>query len=132
MPRNTGINCMRHCPVFLGMIPGLFLGVQDPAGGTRTLRAIAGVVLMGVGGITLLAPKLRLQSPLAFASGITLGLFRREAVGWPRGKSTLFSSFCLQRDCAERPLQRKHHCFSSFRPRLAGNSSDGQRRVQLA
>src|ERR1700730_8742465 len=63
-------------PVILGMIPGLFLGVRvllalDPS----VAKIIAGLVIMGVGGVTLLAPKLQLQSRLVLPTGITFGFF---------------------------------------------------------
>src|SRR5580698_492006 len=59
----TGRCLMQLMPVFLGMIPGLFLGVQLLlAVDANVAKSIAGVVLMGVGAVTLLAPKLRLQS----------------------------------------------------------------------
>jgi uncharacterized membrane protein YfcA len=38
-------------------------------------KIIAGVVIMGVGGVTLLAPKLQLQSRLVLPTGITFGFF---------------------------------------------------------
>src|SRR5712672_3896803 len=61
-------------PVFLGMIPGLFLGVRVLlALDANVAKIIAGLVLMGVGGITLLAPKLQLQSRLVLPTGGILG-----------------------------------------------------------
>ena len=72
----TGQCLMQLMPVFLGMTPGLFLGVRVLlAVDANTARTIAGLVLMGVGGITLLAPKLRLQSRLLLPTGITFGFF---------------------------------------------------------
>jgi uncharacterized protein len=73
---NTGRCLMQLMPVFLGMIPGLFLGVQvllvlD----ANVAKMIAGLVLMGAGGVTLLAPKLQLQSRLILPTGITFGFF---------------------------------------------------------
>ena len=63
-------------PVFLGMIPGLFLGVRLLlALNANVAKIIAGLVLMGVGGVTLLAPKLQLQSRLVLPAGITFGFF---------------------------------------------------------
>src|SRR5262245_35516630 len=63
-------------PVILGMIPGLFLGVRVLlAVDANVAKIIAGLVLMGVGGITLLAPKLQLQSRLVLPTGITFGFF---------------------------------------------------------
>src|ERR1700704_5653622 len=72
----TGRCLMQLMPVFLGMIPGLFLGVQLLlALDANVAKIIAGLVLMGVGGVTLLAPKLQLQSRLVFPTGITFGFF---------------------------------------------------------
>jgi uncharacterized protein len=57
----TGRCLMQLMPVILGMIPGLFLGVRVLlALDANVARIIAGVVLMSVGGVTLLAPKLQL------------------------------------------------------------------------
>ena len=62
--------------VILGMIPGLFLGVQVLlALDANAAKIIAGLVVMGVGGITLLAPNLQLQSRLVLPIGITFGFF---------------------------------------------------------
>jgi uncharacterized membrane protein YfcA len=72
----TGRCLMQLMPVSLGMIPGLFLGVQFLlAVDANVARMIAGLVLMGLGGITLLAPKLQLQSRLVLPAGITFGFF---------------------------------------------------------
>jgi uncharacterized membrane protein YfcA len=72
----TGQCLMQLIPVFLGMIPGLFLGVRVLlAVDANAARIIAGVVLMGVGGITLLAPKLQLRSRLLLPAGIAFGFF---------------------------------------------------------
>src|SRR5712671_2334129 len=63
-------------PVFLGMIPGLFLGVRLLlALNANVAMIIAGLVLMGVGGVTLLAPKLQLQPRLFLPAGVTFGFF---------------------------------------------------------
>jgi len=72
----TGRCLLQLMPVILGMIPGLFLGVRV----LLTLNAsvaeiIAGLVVMGVGGVTLLGPKLQLQFRLVLPAGITLGFF---------------------------------------------------------
>jgi uncharacterized membrane protein YfcA len=67
---------MELTPVFLGMIPGLFLGVQILlALDANVAMIIAGLVLMGVGGVTLLAPKLQLQPRLFLPAGVTFGFF---------------------------------------------------------
>src|SRR5690349_2329375 len=72
----TGRCLMQLTPVFVGMIPGLFLGVRVLlAVDANVARIIAGLVLMGVGGITLLAPKLQLQSRLVLPTGIIFGFF---------------------------------------------------------
>ena len=70
----TGRCLMQLMPVILGMIPGLFLGVRILlALDANVAKIIAGLVLMGVGGITLLAPKLQLQSRLVLPAGVTFG-----------------------------------------------------------
>jgi uncharacterized membrane protein YfcA len=62
---------MQLVPVFLGMIPGLFLGVRVLlALDADVAEIIAGLVLMGVAGVTLLAPKLQLQSRLVLPAGV--------------------------------------------------------------
>src|SRR5215468_4520156 len=72
----TGRCLMQLRPVILGMIPGLFLGVGVLlALDVNVAKIIAGLVIMGVGGVTLLAPKLQLQSRLVLPTGITLGFF---------------------------------------------------------
>ena len=72
----TGRCLMQLMPVILGMIPGLFLGVRALlALDANVAKIIAGLVLMGVGGVTLLAPKLQLQSRLVLPTGITFGFF---------------------------------------------------------
>src|SRR5579863_3650800 len=72
----TGQCLMQLMPVMLGMIPGLFLGVRILlALDADVARIIAGLVLMGVGGVTLLAPRLHIPSRLIFPAGITFGFF---------------------------------------------------------
>ena len=72
----TGRCLMQLVPVILGMIPGLFLGVRVLLGlEPKVAEIIAGLVVMGVGIITLLAPKLQLQSRLVLPAGITFGFF---------------------------------------------------------
>ena len=72
----TGRCLMQLMPVILGMIPGLFLGVRVLlALDANPAEIIAGLVVMGVGGVTLLAPKLQLQSRLVLSTGITFGFF---------------------------------------------------------
>ena len=72
----TGRCLMQLMPVVLGMIPGLFLGVRVLLALDATVaKMIAGLVLMGVAGVTLLAPKLQFQSRLVLPTGITFGFF---------------------------------------------------------
>jgi len=72
----TGRCLTQLMPVILGMIPGLFLGVRVLlALDANVAKIIAGLVIMGVGGVTLLAPKLQLQSRLVLPTGITFGFF---------------------------------------------------------
>jgi uncharacterized membrane protein YfcA len=72
----TGQCLMQLMPVFLGMIPGLFLGVRVLlALDASVAKMIAGLVLIGVGGLTLLAPKPELQSRLVLPAGIMFGFF---------------------------------------------------------
>ena len=86
----TGRCLVQLMPVLLGMIPGLVLGVRLLlALDANVARMIAGLVLIGVGGVTLLAPKLRLPSRLVLPTGIAFGFFggilgvlvRTEALG---------------------------------------------------
>ena len=70
----TGRCLMQLTPVLLGMIPGLFLGVRVLlALDANVARMIAGLVLMGIGGVTLFAPKLQLQPGLVLPAGIAFG-----------------------------------------------------------
>jgi uncharacterized protein len=72
----TGRCLMQLMPVILGTVPGLFLGVRVLlALDADVAKIIAGLVLMGVGGVTLLAPKLQLRSRLVLPTGITFGFF---------------------------------------------------------
>jgi uncharacterized membrane protein YfcA len=72
----TGRCLMQLMPVILGTIPGLFLGVRVLlVVDTSVAKIIAGLVLMGIGGVTLLAPKLQLQSRFVLPTGITFGFF---------------------------------------------------------
>lgn len=64
-------------PVFLGMIPGLFLEVRLLllALDANVARIVAGLVLFGVAAVMLLGPKLQLQSRWILPAGITFGFF---------------------------------------------------------
>jgi DNA-binding transcriptional LysR family regulator len=82
----TGRCLMQLMPVILGMIPGLYLGVRVLLALDATVaKIIAGLVLMGVRGVTLLAPKLQLQSRLVLPTGITFGLVRPFELSLPAG-----------------------------------------------
>lgn len=72
----TGRCLIQLVPVILGMIPGLLLGVRVLlALDASVAKMIAGVVLMGVAGVTLLAPKLQFQSRLVLPASLTFGFF---------------------------------------------------------
>jgi len=113
----TGRCLMQLRPVILGMIPGLFFGVRVLlALDANTAKIIAALVLMGISGVTLLAPKVQLQSRSVLLSGVIFGFFGGIREALRRCRDRLFSYFCLQRDCAERRSQRRHRCISSFPP----------------
>jgi hypothetical protein len=72
----TGRCLMQLMPVILGMVPGLFVGVRVLlALDADVAKIIAGLVLMGVAGVTLLAPTLQVQARLVLPAGITVGFF---------------------------------------------------------
>lgn len=72
----TGRCLMQLLPVILGMIPGLFLGVRFLLEvDANVAKTIAGLVLMGVGAVMLLAPELQVQSRLVLPAGIIFGFF---------------------------------------------------------
>ena len=72
----TGRCLVQLMPVIVGLIPGLFLGVRALlALDANVAQIIAGLVLMGVGGVTLLAPKFQLQSGQVLPAGIAFGFF---------------------------------------------------------
>src|SRR5258708_38473051 len=72
----TGRCLVQLMPVILGTIPGVFLGVRVLlALDADVARTIAGLVLMGVGGVTLFAPKLQIRSRLVLPTGIAVGFF---------------------------------------------------------
>src|SRR4051794_19472021 len=61
-------------PVLLGMIPGLFLGVRILLALEASMAEMtAGLVLIGVGGLTLLAPQVQLHPRLVAPAGIIAG-----------------------------------------------------------
>jgi uncharacterized membrane protein YfcA len=72
----TGRCLMQLMPVILGMVPGLFLGVWVLlALDANVAKMATGLVLMGIAGVTLLAPKLQFQSCLVLPAGIAFGFF---------------------------------------------------------
>jgi uncharacterized protein len=72
----TGRCLLQLMPVILGVIPGLFLGVRLLlALDASVAKVIAGLVLIGVACVTLLAPKLTLQPRLILPAGIAFGFF---------------------------------------------------------
>jgi uncharacterized protein len=72
----TGRCLMQLMPVILGMIPGVFLGVRVLLTlDASVAKIVAGLALMGVGALTLLAPKLELAPRLVLPAGITSGFF---------------------------------------------------------
>src|SRR3981081_1993555 len=92
----TGRCLMQLMAVILGMIPGLFLGVRVLlALDANVAKIIAGLVLMGVGAVTLLAPKLQLQSRLVLATGITFGFLGGILGGIAAMPGTLGFTFLL-------------------------------------
>lgn len=72
----TGRCLVQLMPALLGMIPGLFVGVRVLlAFDVNVAKIIAGLVLVAVGGVTLFAPKLHIQSRLVLPAGIMFGFF---------------------------------------------------------
>jgi uncharacterized membrane protein YfcA len=119
---------MQLMPVILGMIPGLVLGVRVLlVVDANDAKIIAGLVLMGVGAVTLLAPKLQLQSRFVLPTGITFGFFGGILGGIAAMAGPLVFIFLLAKGLSGGSIAVSHR----FR-RLAGNSSDGQPPVQLA
>jgi uncharacterized protein len=137
----TGRCLMQLMPVILGMIPGLFLGVRVLlALDANVAEIIAGLVLMGVGGVALLAPKLQLQSRLVLPTGITFGFFGGILGGIAAMPGPLVFIFLLAKGLhisackgtARKGIHKGSIAVSRRFRRLAGNSSDGQQSVQLA
>jgi len=123
----TGRCLMQLMPVFLGMIPRLFLGVSTPVGARcERCKDYRRPCAYGC--------RRHHAARAEAAASVSLGVYQ-PAGFWEasqRCRDRLFLSFCLQRDCAERRSQRKHRCISSFPAGSLRNSSDGQPPVQLA
>src|SRR5260370_12280015 len=101
----TGRCLMQLMPVILGMIPGLFLGVRVLlALDASVAEIIAGLVIMGVGGVTLLAPKLQLQSRLVLPTGITFGFFGGILGGIPARPAPRTFLFLLSHGLRRKPV----------------------------
>jgi uncharacterized membrane protein YfcA len=130
----TGRCLMQLMPVILGMIPGLVLGVRVLlVVDANDAKIIAGLVLMGVGAVTLLAPKLQLQSRFVLPTGITFGFFGGILGGiaaMDGGTACLHISAC--KGTERKGVHKGSIAVSRRFRRLAGNSSDGQPPVQLA
>ena len=72
----TGRCLMQLLPVLVGMIPGLFLGVRILlALDANVAKVSAGLVLILVGGVTLLAPKIQIPSRWVLSAGVAFGFF---------------------------------------------------------
>ena len=113
----TGRCLMQLMPVFLGMVPGLVIGVRVLlALDASFARTIAGLVLIGIAGLTLLAPKPKLQPRSVLPAGIVFGFFGGILAASQPWRGRLFSYFCWQKGCADRLSQRKHRFISSFPP----------------
>ena len=121
----TGRSLMQLMPVILGMIPGLFLGVWVLLRIDANLaEIIAGLVVMGVGSVTLLAPKLQLQS-LGFASGYHIRIFRRGSGGHRSDGGTTRFHISACKGAARKSVHKGSIAVSRRFRRLTGNSSDG-------
>jgi uncharacterized protein len=128
----TGQCLMQLMPVILGMIPGLFLGVRVLlALDANVAEIIAGLVVMGVGGVTLLAPKLQLQSRLVLPTGI-IRIFRRDSGSHRSDAGTARFHISACKGTARKGFHKGSLAVSRRFSRLAGNSSDRQPPVQLA
>ena len=128
----TGRCLTQLMPVLLGMIPGLFLGVRVLlALDANVAKIIAGLVLMGVGAVTLLAPKLQLQCRLVLSIGITFGFFGGILGGIAAMPGPLVFIYLLAKGLRGKAHKGSITVSRRFR-RLAGNPSDGQPPVQLA
>ena len=78
----TGRCLMQLLPVLVGMIPGLVLGVRVLLElDAEVAKVIAGLVLVGVGGVTLLSPTLELPSRLIWPAGIAFGEMEKWLIG---------------------------------------------------
>jgi hypothetical protein len=128
----TGRCLMQLIPVLLGMIPGLFLGVRVLlALDANVAKIVAGLVLMGVGGVTLLAPKLQLQSRLVVPTGVTFGFVGGILGGVAAMPGPLVFIFLLAEGLSGKAFTKEASLYRRLR-RFAGNSSDDQPPVQLA
>jgi uncharacterized membrane protein YfcA len=129
----TGRCFMQLMPVILGMIPGLFLGVRVLlALDVNIAKIIAGLVLMGVGGVTLLAPKLQLQSRLVFTNRHHIRIFRRDSGRHRSDAGTACFHISACKGTARKGVHKGSIAVSGRFRRPSGNSSDGQPPVQLA
>src|SRR5262249_50029173 len=120
-------------PVILGMIPGLFLGVRVLlALDANVAKIIAGLVLMGVGGVTLFAPKLQLQSRLVLPTGITFGFFGGILGGIAAMPGPLVFIFLLAKGLRGKAFTKEASLYLVVSAGLLAILSDGQPPVRLA
>jgi len=104
----TGRCLMQLMPVFLGMIPGLVLGVRVLlALDANVAKIIAGVVLMGVGGFTLLAPNLQLPSRWVLPAGVAFGFFGGFLGGIAAMAGPLVFIFMLAKGLSGKPFTKE-------------------------
>jgi uncharacterized membrane protein YfcA len=104
----TGRCLMQLMPVILGTIPGLFLGVRVLlVVDASVAKIIAGLVLMGIGGVTLLAPKLQLQSRFVLPTGITFGFFGGILGGIAAMAGPLVFIFLLAKGLSEKAFTKQ-------------------------
>ena len=129
----TGRCLMQLMPVILGMIPGLFLGVRVLlALDANVAKIIAGLVLMGVGGVTLLAPKLPASVSLGFTNRHHIRILRGNFGRHRSDVGTACFHLSARKGTAGKGFHKGSIAVSRRFLRLAGNSSDGQPPVQLA
>jgi uncharacterized protein len=104
----TGRCLLQLMPVILGTIPGLFLGVQVLlALDANVAKIIAGLVLMGVGGITLLAPQLQLRPRLVLPAGVTFGFLGGILGGIAAMAGPIVFIFLLAKGLRGRPFTKE-------------------------
>ena len=128
----TGKCLMQLTPVTLARFPVL-LGVRVLlALDANVAEIIAGLVVIGVGGITLLRAEVAASLSPGSTAGITFGFLGGIWAAIAAMPGRLFSFFCWQRDCAERLFTKEASLYLVVSVGLLGNSSDRQPPVQSA